>query len=64
MSQSGLRLTVRTALLVATCLTATLVMAQETSVEDRLDRLEAQQGATQQKTAAIEAEQAAMRETA
>ncbi|MEO0591230.1 MAG: hypothetical protein AAFZ11_11815 [Pseudomonadota bacterium] len=64
MSQSGLRLAVRTTLLAATCLTATPVLAQKASVEDRPDRLDAQQGATQQQTAAIEAEQAAMRETA
>ncbi|MEO0871793.1 MAG: hypothetical protein AAFY19_07515, partial [Pseudomonadota bacterium] len=75
MSQSGLRLSVRTALLAATCLTATPVLAQETSVEDRLDRLEAlveglierldaQQGATEQQTAAMKAEQEDLRQTA
>ncbi|MEL6738721.1 MAG: hypothetical protein AAFO28_07325, partial [Pseudomonadota bacterium] len=75
MSQSGLRLSVRTALLAATCLTATPVLAQETSVEDRLDRLEAlveglierldaQQGVNEQQTAAMKAEQEALRQTA
>ena len=75
MSQSGLRLAMRTTLLAATCLTATPVLAQETSVEDRLDRLEAlveglierldaQQGASEQQTAAMRAEQDALRETA
>ena len=41
MSHSILRTGLRTALLAATCLTASPVLAQETSVEDRLDRLEA-----------------------
>ena len=72
MSQSELRLVVRTALLAATCLTTAPVLAQEQSVDQRLDRLEAlveglierldaQANTNQQQTAAIQAEQKAIR---
>ena len=58
----------RTGLLIATCLTASPVMAQEQSVEDRLDRLEAlveglitrldaQAGANEQQAAQMQAQQ-------
>ena len=72
MSLKTKRLALRTTLLVATCLTASPVLAQEQSVEDRLDRLEAlvegliekldaQAGATAQQNAAMQAQQAEMR---
>ncbi|MEM1197193.1 MAG: DcaP family trimeric outer membrane transporter [Pseudomonadota bacterium] len=75
MSHLGMRIAARATLLAATCLTAAPAFAQSTSVEDRLDRLEAlveglierldaQQGANQQQAAAIQAEQQAMREQA
>ena len=62
------RAALRTTLLIATCLTATPVMAQEQSVEDRLDRLEAlveglitrldaQAGANDQQAAQMQAQQ-------
>lgn len=41
MKQAALTRVLRTGLLAATCLTATPAMAQEQSIEDRLDRLEA-----------------------
>jgi predicted secreted protein len=41
MSLKGTRIAVRTILLTATCLTAAPIMAQEKSVDERLDRLEA-----------------------
>lgn len=41
MKQAALTRAIRTGLLVATCLTATPAIAQEQSIEDRLDRLEA-----------------------
>lgn len=78
MSQKLLRSGARAALLAATCLTASPVIAQESSVEDRLDRLEAlveglisrldaQSGIMDQQTAeaaaATEAAEAAMAET-
>jgi len=75
---SGARFTIRTALLVATCLTASPVLAQESdkaSTEDRLERLErlvegliqrldTQQNANEQQAAAIKAEQQEMRQQA
>ncbi|MEL6540050.1 MAG: DcaP family trimeric outer membrane transporter [Pseudomonadota bacterium] len=72
MSLSGKRLAIRTTLLIATCLTATPVLAQDQSVEDRLDRLEAlveglierldtQAGQTQQQNAVMQAQQQQMR---
>ena len=72
MSLSGKRLALRTTLLLATCLTAAPVLAQEQSVEDRLDRLEAlveglierldaQAGESQQQAAALQAQQQQMR---
>lgn len=78
MSQKHLRNGARAVLLAATCLTASPVFAQATSVEDRLDRLEAlveglisrldaQSGMMDQQTAeaaaAAEAAEAAMAET-
>lgn len=73
MGLKGLRGSLRIVLLGATCLTASPVLAQEQSVEDRLDRLEAmvaglierldaQQGASVQEQDAMRAEQAEMRQ--
>jgi hypothetical protein len=73
MGMKGLRGTLRIVLLGATCLTASPVLAQEQSVEDRLDRLEAmvaglierldaQQGASEQEQDAMRAAQAEMRQ--
>ena len=75
MSLKTKRLALRTTLLVATCLTASPVLAQEQSVEDRLDRLEAlvegliekldaQAGAAEKQNAAMQAQQQAMRQQA
>ncbi|MDJ0979642.1 MAG: DcaP family trimeric outer membrane transporter [Erythrobacter sp.] len=72
MSQTGTRFAARTVLLAATCLTAAPAFAQEQSVEDRLDRLEAlveglierldaQAGETAQQNAAMQAQQDTMR---
>ncbi|KEO86155.1 hypothetical protein EH30_09940 [Erythrobacter sp. JL475] len=73
MGLKGLRGSLRIVLLGATCLTASPVLAQEQSVEDRLDRLEAmvaglierldaQQGASVLEQDAMRAEQAEMRQ--
>ncbi|MEM9500838.1 MAG: DcaP family trimeric outer membrane transporter [Pseudomonadota bacterium] len=62
----------RTALLAATCMTASPVLAQDSNVEDRLDRLEslveelierldAQQGTTQEQQTEMQAQQDEMR---
>ncbi|MEM6596465.1 MAG: hypothetical protein AAF672_16875, partial [Pseudomonadota bacterium] len=75
MSHLGMRITARAALLAATFFTAAPAFAQESDLEDRLDRLEAlvaglierldaQQSANAQQTAALKAEQQAMREQA
>ena len=67
--KTGMRIGVRTTLLAATFLSAAPLLAQETSVEDRLDRLERlveglidrldAQASNAEKTAAIQAEQQA-----
>lgn len=73
MGMKGLRDSLRIVLLGATCLTASPVLAQEQSVEDRLDRLEAmvaglierldaQQGVSEQEQNAMRAAQAEMRQ--
>ncbi|MEO0463469.1 MAG: DcaP family trimeric outer membrane transporter [Pseudomonadota bacterium] len=75
MSHKTTKAGVRIALLAATALTATPVLAQETNVEDRLDRLEAlveglierldkQAGESEAKTAEITAQQEAIRQQA
>lgn len=72
MKVDGLRTSLRISLLAATCLTASPALAQEPTVEDRLDRLEAlveglierldaQAGTTEQQTTAMRAEQEEMR---
>ncbi|KEO90047.1 hypothetical protein EH31_08105 [Erythrobacter longus] len=73
MKTTALRAPLRLLLLSATCLTASPAFAQEQSVDERLDRLEAlvtglierldaQQGEAEQTQAAMRAEQDAMRE--
>lgn len=75
MSLSGLRAGMRATLLAATCLSAAPALAQETSVDERLDRLETlvqglierldqQAGASSATETARQAEAAAMREQA
>ncbi|MEM7666258.1 MAG: DcaP family trimeric outer membrane transporter [Pseudomonadota bacterium] len=75
MARENTRIALRTGLLVATCMTASPALAQDSSVEDRLERLEAmveglierldaQQGATQQQQTAMQAQQNEMREQA